>query len=300
MSAGIANILGPERVTVFCTDDYHRFNRQQRREIGISALDPACNYLDILEQHLDLLRRGHPILKPVYNHSTGDFDPPVYLKPRQFIIAEGLLGYFNPVLRRHFDVRVFLAPEEELRVLWKIKRDTTKRSYTPQEVKASLRRREGPARDFIGPQQAHADILAQFYRPPGAPQETGSHLNARLILRPSLPHPNLDELLGGSEGPPEASIHSTIIRQDDWLVENWEISVCISDPQAASVEEFIWQRLLARYPNLNHLRPEQMGSFLDGAVPRQSHPLALAQLLIAYHLLLAREELNQVIQERAR
>ena len=55
LSAGIARILGEDRVTVICTDDYHRYNRQQRKELGISALDPACNYVNIMEQHFDLL-----------------------------------------------------------------------------------------------------------------------------------------------------------------------------------------------------------------------------------------------------
>jgi hypothetical protein len=41
-----------------------------------------------------------------------------------------------------------------------------------------------------------------------------------------------------------------------------------------------------------------MGGFMDGTVKRQSHPLALTQLLIAYHMLIVREELNQEIQKR--
>jgi len=30
LTAGIANILGPDRVTVICTDDYHRYDRKAR------------------------------------------------------------------------------------------------------------------------------------------------------------------------------------------------------------------------------------------------------------------------------
>jgi len=74
LSSGIAEILGRDRVTIICTDDYHKYNRVQRRRLGISALNPTSNYIDIIEQHLAHLRRGEPILKPVYNHGTGDFD----------------------------------------------------------------------------------------------------------------------------------------------------------------------------------------------------------------------------------
>ncbi|MGL5877261.1 MAG: phosphoribulokinase, partial [Xenococcaceae cyanobacterium] len=69
LTQGIAQILGTEDVTIICTDDYHRYDRKQRSELGISALHPDCNYLDIIQQHLALLRTGQPILKPIYNHS---------------------------------------------------------------------------------------------------------------------------------------------------------------------------------------------------------------------------------------
>ncbi|RPI29220.1 MAG: phosphoribulokinase [Chloroflexota bacterium] len=298
LSAGIANILGKERVTVICTDDYHRLNRKQRRETGSSALDPANNYMDIMEQHLDLVRRGHAILKPVYNHSTGDFEPAEYIEPKEFIIVEGLLGFHNGALRRHYDVKVFLAPEEELRILWKQKRDTTKRGYTLEEVHASLNRRGDVSDRYIAPQQSHADMVVCFYRPSGQPDETGSHLNARLALRPSLPHPDLSELIERGMEESNPAIRSTIARQGDWLLENLDISGTISDEKAGQFEEFIWRRLLARYPNMLHLRPEQLGSFLDGAEARQSHPLALTQLLIAYHMMMAREELREAWNEK--
>ena len=59
LTRGIAQILGEDDVTVICTDDYHRYDRKQRAEMGISALHPDCNYLDIIQQHLSLLRTGH-------------------------------------------------------------------------------------------------------------------------------------------------------------------------------------------------------------------------------------------------
>ena len=60
-------------VTHVCTDDYHRYDRRQRAELGITPLHPDCNHLDIIAQHLRHLRRGEPILKPVYRHQDGTF-----------------------------------------------------------------------------------------------------------------------------------------------------------------------------------------------------------------------------------
>lgn len=295
LSAGIARILGEERVTVICTDDYHRYNRKQRQEMKISALDPNCNYVDIMEQHFDLLRRGHPILKPIYNHKTGDFDPPEYIKPKKFVILEGLLGYHTKVMRQNFDVKVYLAPQESLRVQWKVKRDTAKRGYTPEEVKASLKKREGDSREFIQPQQNHADIVVSFYPPPDHTEETGGHLNVHLALRPTLPHPDLSDVIKSSaqNGPP--MITSEIKREGGRLTELLDINGQISDQRAAQIEDIIWDHL----PDLEHLRPDEIGRYMeDGTHLAQSNPLALAQMLITYHMLVALKELEQDAKRR--
>jgi uridine kinase len=51
LTRGIAQILGEENVTVIGTDDYHRYDRHQPSELGITALHPDCNHLDIVQQH---------------------------------------------------------------------------------------------------------------------------------------------------------------------------------------------------------------------------------------------------------
>ena len=130
LSVGVAQILGEAHCTVICTDDYHRYDRKARAAAGLSALDPRANYVDVLEQHLRLLRAGEPILKPVYDHRQGTFEPPEYVRPKEFVIAEGLLGYTTRTMRDCYDVKIYLDPEEELRVRWKMHRDTTKRGYT--------------------------------------------------------------------------------------------------------------------------------------------------------------------------
>ena len=292
LSDGIARILGRDRVTVICSDDYHRYNRKTRAEKGISALDPLCNYINIMEHHFDLLRRGHPILKPIYNHSTGDFDPPEYIEPREYVIIEGLLPYHTKNLRNNFDVKVYLAPQEELRVAWKIKRDIAKRGYTEEQVRASLDKRVDDSRNFIQPQKSYSDTVVTFYRPQELELETGSHLNARLTLRPTLPYPDLTDALEKSE----EMVTSTICRDQGRLTEILDISGDISQKQAQRIEDVVWSHL----SGLEHLRPEEMGKFSDGDQTNQSNPLALTQLFITYQLLVAMEELEKDKAERRR
>ncbi|MFN8479314.1 MAG: hypothetical protein U0074_15990 [Kouleothrix sp.] len=65
----------------------------------------------------------------------------------------------NHTMRQFYDVKVYLNPPEDLRRAWKIKRDTTKRGYTVDEVQAEMEKREPDLRDFIRPQRQYADIV---------------------------------------------------------------------------------------------------------------------------------------------
>ena len=136
LTNGLIKILGEERVTAICTDDYHKYDRSERAQMKITPLNPDCNYLDVLELHMERLHYGQPFLKPVYEHATGTLVRPEYIRPREFVIVEGLLGFHSPVMRQFYDVKVFLDPPEDLRAAWKIKRDTAKRGYTREQVLA--------------------------------------------------------------------------------------------------------------------------------------------------------------------
>ncbi len=130
----------------------------------ITPLDPACNYMDILAQHLKLLREGHAVLKPVYRHSDGTFGPPAYIEPGRFLIVEGLLGYHDRGDAQMFDIRVYLDPPESMRRRWKVVRDCSRRGYTTDQVLEELDRREPDSEAYIRPQRHHADIVVRSPR----------------------------------------------------------------------------------------------------------------------------------------
>ena len=162
MTRGLVEALGPDRCVSFCTDDYHRYDREERKELPFTALHPDCNHLDIMEQHLQLLATGNPVLKPVYDHSTGELVRPELVEPAEFVIVEGLFPLYSKLSRACFDVTVFLDPPEEIRRGWKVARDTTKRGYTEEKVLAELDRREQESAAYIRPQRQHADIVVRF------------------------------------------------------------------------------------------------------------------------------------------
>ena len=286
MTRGLVRVLGEHAVTHACTDDYHRYDRKQRAELGITPLHPDCNYIDVMAQDLRHLRNGEAILKPVYRHADGTFGPPVYVEPHGFAIVEGLLGYHTLQMRDCYDVRVFLAPPEELRRKWKVQRDCSRRGYTTDEVLAELDRREGDSAAFIRPQERHADMVVSFM--PGDDNDP-DRLDAELILRDGLPHPDLSPFIGnGVRG---------ITMIEHGVERRVRIPGDIEAERAAEIEEAIWDRLHFA----THLRSQRLGEYTIGMDLHRSESLALGQLLILYHLVtgraavaLGREELERV------
>ncbi len=178
---GIAALFGLENVTEICLDDYHLYDRVTRARLGLTALNPAANNLSLMCTHLRGLQAGLPIFKPIYDHSIGTFAPAEWVMPRSIVIVHGLFTLFTPELASLFDLSIYLTPEEELRLNWKVQRDTQKRGYDLEEVLRQIEERRPDAAAFIEPQQARADLVVSFHRPyPGASFEP---LAAQLFRR---------------------------------------------------------------------------------------------------------------------
>jgi phosphoribulokinase len=288
LTKGIAQVLGPEDVTVICTDDYHRYDRKQRAEIGITALDPDCNYLDIMQQDLLQLRSGLPILKPVYNHTTGNLDAPEYIKPGKFVIVEGLLGYSTRQARQCYDVKVYLAPPESLRAKWKVKRDTLKRGYTEEQVLKALQGREPDSEKFIRPQRQWSDIVVSFYPSEDDSDQSNGHLNVRLVLRPTIPHPDFTQIVNSGNGDSMSAIRLDLDRDMSKPVDVLEVDGHATLEQVNRLEHIICSDM----PNLKNICDRESNPELGKVAGTtgesiQSYPLALTQLLITYHMLKA-------------
>jgi phosphoribulokinase len=289
LAEGIARILGEGQVLTICSDDYHLNSRAERANKQLTALNPECNHIDIFEQHLQLLRNNQPILKPTYNHELGTLGSPRHLTPTPYVIVEGLLGYHTRAMRDCYDVKVFMEPEEDLRIKWKIHRDCTTRGYTDQEVRDELERRKQDAPRFIQPQRTFADIVINFHPPKCDDAETGAHLDVTHLLRPTLPHPDLTPLIEvGARNGLSLKLHRD---RDGKPVDALGISGSIPDESAEGLENLLWEML----PEAHHLQSNHVGEFtgIDGK-RLISHPLALTQLLIAYHMVKAAHGVHAV------
>ena len=279
LTAGLVEALGADRITSIGADDYHRYDREERKSLPFTPLHPRCNYIDIMEQHLQHLALGQAILKPVYNHDTGKLDRPEYVEPKDFVIVEGLLPLHTRLARACFDITVYLDPPEDIRIAWKLGRDTKKRGYTEEQVRAELQKREPESAEFIRPQRSHADIVVRFSPIESRGETASDPLSAYLLLRPTISHPDLTSILGDDV---KDAMHLKIRRDEDGKpVDSVHIHSYADREATKRVENAIWDELGTSMPV-----PESLGR-IDPDV--RDEPLAVTQLILLYHLMQARE-----------
>jgi phosphoribulokinase len=274
LTRGLVEALGPERCVSMCTDDYHRYDRAERKELPFTALHPDCNYLEIMEQHLQLLATGAPILKPVYDHATGELVRPELVEPAPVVIVEGLFPLHSKLARACFDVSVYLDPPEEIRRDWKIARDTGKRGYDTEQVLAELERREEESAAYVRPQRSSADVVVRFAPIESRDDPADTPLSATVMLRPTIDHPDLSEVLQPGLN---RAMHLKLERDPDGRpAESLHVHGYVPREESLAVEKAIWTAL----GEPDSETPDCLGRIGDG----RSEPLAIAQLLLLYHL----------------
>jgi phosphoribulokinase len=99
-------------------------------------------------------------------------------------------------------------------------------------------------------------------------------------MRPTLPHPDLSPMLGTDS---VDGLSFTLARDDDGKPVDLLTIGRIGDDAAQRLEELLWDHI----PEASHLQ-QNVGRFTTSENTKAtSHPLALTQLIITYHMVKA-------------
>lgn len=158
----LSDLFGEEFMTVICLDDYHSLDRKQRKETGITALDPRANNFDLMYEQVKALKEGKSVMKPIYNHETGLIDPPESIVPNKVIVIEGLHPIYDERVRELLDFSIYLDLSDEVKIAWKIQRDMSERGHTLADVMQAIASRKPDFEAYIDPQKVHADMVIQI------------------------------------------------------------------------------------------------------------------------------------------
>ncbi len=125
----------------------------------MTHINPAANDLESFAKNLISLADGRSVQACHYDHDTGKMSRPFTVKSNDIIIASGLHALYLPILRKCYDLSIYLDIDEDLRTYFKVQRDVNKRGYTIERVLDALAKRKPDSEKFIRPQAAYADLI---------------------------------------------------------------------------------------------------------------------------------------------
>jgi phosphoribulokinase len=155
------NTLVSDMATVICLDDYHLNDREGRKVSGLTALNTAEQKFDLMYEHVQALKNGETIMKPIYNHVNGTLDEPEKIEPTPVIIIEGLHPFVDERVRDLIDFSLYLDISPEVKLNWKIQRDMEERGHSLESIMASIEARKPDFDAYIEPQKAFADYVIE-------------------------------------------------------------------------------------------------------------------------------------------
>ena len=122
---------------------------------------PNAYDTDMLVEHLQLLKQGLPVHRPVYDFSDHNRAKEVVeVKPAKVIIVEGILIFADETLRDLFDIKLFVDTDADVRILRRILRDVEERGRTLESVVTQYLTTVKPMHEqFVEPSKKYADII---------------------------------------------------------------------------------------------------------------------------------------------
>lgn len=155
----ISLFYGADNTTVISTDDLHKWERTNPMWDSITHLNPEANNLELGDIHVAELSRGRAIYRSVYNHKTGNFNPPLKIVPRPTVIVEGLHAFYTDISKSLIDLKIYVNTNEELKCHWKIVRDTEERGYKYNAVLDAIHKRRHDGSLIRNAQIGLADVV---------------------------------------------------------------------------------------------------------------------------------------------
>lgn len=154
--------VGPERVCYLPQDAYYR--DLSHLAVAQRALhnydEPSCVDLALLALHVEALKHGRTVRRPIYDFVSHTRQPgAVLIRPAELLLVEGTLILASEAVRNSLDLRVFLDLREEEQLARRLRRDVRERGREPGAVVDQYTRSVGPMyRQFVGPSAKFADL----------------------------------------------------------------------------------------------------------------------------------------------
>jgi uridine kinase len=163
VSRAIRQALPAGACAVIEHDSYYRdlahLPFDQRVQTNFDHPDSLEN--ELLSLHLDQLRRGQAVDKPVYDFKTHTrMEVTEHVEPCPVVVVEGILVLADPQLRNRLDVKIFVDTDDDVRLMRRIRRDIEERGRAFDDIRTQYNRTVRPMHiQFVAPSRRFADLI---------------------------------------------------------------------------------------------------------------------------------------------
>lgn len=159
----IVDELPENEVGVISQDSYYNdlsnLTKEERGKVNFDH--PNSIDFDLLISHLEQLRQGKPINKPIYSFvEETRLEETILTPPRKVMIVEGILVLSNPQLRNMFDIKIYVHADSDERLIRRLQRDIKERGHDLEKALTRYQTAVKPMhQQFIEPSKEFADII---------------------------------------------------------------------------------------------------------------------------------------------
>jgi uridine kinase len=129
--------------------------------VGVNFDHPESLETELLVVHLDELRAGRPIEKPIYDFKTHSRRADtVRIEVSPVMIVEGILVLTDERLRARMDIKVFVDTDADVRIIRRIRRDMEERGRAFRDIRDQYYATVRPMHEqFVEPSRRFADLI---------------------------------------------------------------------------------------------------------------------------------------------
>ncbi|HXK43830.1 MAG TPA: uridine kinase [Anaerolineae bacterium] len=155
--------VGTEHIAYIPHDAYYRdlshLPYEERQKVNFDH--PDSLETELMVEHLLQLREGRAVEIPVYDFTLHTRTQQTrHVEPARIVLAEGILIFAEPALRRLFDVKLFVDTDADIRLIRRLQRDVEERGRTVQSVIDQYLRTVRPMHlEFVEPSKRYADVI---------------------------------------------------------------------------------------------------------------------------------------------
>jgi len=216
----------PEDSLILSLDDYYRgktfMEAEAQKGNNLNWDQPEALNIELFRQHLEALKAGKSIEKPVYDMKTSEPITSEVVQPKRLIIVEGLFA-LNPAISDYGDVKVFVDIGMHGRILRRVLRDIDRTGQRPSDILKYFAEVVEPMHDkYIDSTKANAGIVIHNeYNPQVESLRSGLH-EVQMKFKTNI-DPQFLKNTGGQEIGKSVQVDTYYNPRDRNLIETGEM-----------------------------------------------------------------------------